>query len=462
MFTNCCPEQCPRRAELALLLTAGVVALGILLPIAAQAQTETVVYSFTYPTYTAAIGCPPAPGSINEQPHTGVLFYKGQLYGTTPEGGAGAKRVADSDDGMVFRLTKPTSGGTPWAEQTLHSFQPEPNPPQDPPTFDGLYPCSRLIEKNGTLYGSTLSGGPGGFGTVFALVPPATGQTVWREDQLYNFLGQSDGAEPYDGLVMDNKNSFYGVRKGGMDGITAPSVFQLVLNGSGNYSEVTLLTNNDDVFYNGDLLRDSTTGSLFGTTQNGGANGYGNVFKLTPSVGGWTYDDLYDFTGGADGAHPNGGLVGGPGDLFGTTQGGGSGTGTSGDGVLFELRQEIAGNPYSLIVQHTFSGFFYDDGAVPGAGLYKDATGTLWGTTTYGGFFRTFRVYQNSGTVFKLYPDPRIVHDWHYAAVWDFSGGTTDGAYPQGLLTEDASGNLYGTTNAGGSANEGTVFQLKP
>lgn len=157
-------------------------------------------------------------------------------------------------------------------------------------------------------------------------------------------------------------------------------------------------------------------------TQNGGMNGntgYGNVFSLTPSGGSWIYDDLYDFTGRSDGATPNGGLVGGTGDLFGTAQGGGNGIASAGDGVLFELRQEIAGNPYTLIVQHTFGG--QPDGAQPLAGLYQEAsTGTLRGTTNIGGT-------ANLGTIFELYPDRNIVHDWHYLEQYSFAGGKTDG-----------------------------------
>lgn len=452
MFTNCHPAQPLRRAEVALLLTAAVAAVGFLLPIPAQAQTETALYSFNYAIYPPVdpYGCPA--GSTNAQPHTGLLFYKGGLYGTTPLGGTGQKRTSDSDDGMVFRLTKPKSG-PPWTETTLHSFIPVPE-------TGGLYPCSRLIQKNGVLYGSTKNGGFSGFGTLFALVPPATGQTTWTEDVLYTFLGESDGSLPFDGLTLGSDGSLYGVTRAGIDGLYSnPSVFQFTPSGS----LVTMASNDQGLVYNGDLLLDSASGSLFGTTQNGGAHGYGNVFQLTPNgAGGWNINDLYDFTGGADGGTPNGGLVGVPGDLFGTTQGGGSGTGTNGGGVLFELRVETPGNPYTLIVQHTFNGFFYDDGAVPEAGLYRDATGTLWGTTNYGGWFRTFKVYLDLGTIFKLYPDPRIVHDWHYATVYDFGGGTTDGAYPQGLLTGDPAGNVYGTTNAGGSSNEGVVFQLTP
>jgi uncharacterized repeat protein (TIGR03803 family) len=453
MFTNFYPAHWSWREKAVSPLAAAVVALAILLPIPARAQQETVLYSFTYGTYDLfdPLSCPPVSGQpLNEQPHAGLLFYKGALYGTTPEGGAGAPRVVDSDRGMVFRVTQPASGGTPWNEQTLHSFQPE--------KPDGLYPCSSLIEKNGVLYGSTL-GGTQALGTIFALVPPATGQTGWTENELYNFIGGGDGQEPFDGLTMGNDGSLYGVTAGGAYGDSLPAVFQLTP--SGNL--VTLL-NTENItcktgtcLFNGDLLLDSSTGALFGTNQSGGAYGYGNVFQLTPSSGGWIYDDLYDFTGGADGATPNGGLVGGPGDLFGTTQGGGDptlcepGDIGNGCGVLFELRQLIAGNPYTLIVQHSFLN--QPDGSTPTAGLFQDAKGTLWGTTTLGGS-------SNLGTIFELYPDRVIVDSWHYLEAYSFAGGTNDGAHPQSSLTADSTGALYGTTNSGGSANEGTVFRF--
>jgi uncharacterized repeat protein (TIGR03803 family) len=445
MFRNNYPAQWPRKATVASVLTAVVVALGILLPIPARAQTEAVIYDFNYLTRTAE-GCPY--DSFNVNPHTGVVFSKGHLYGTTPQGGAGAPNDPNSKDGMVYEVSKSVHGKTPWPKKTLHSFQPEAS--TEGPAADGLYPCSSLIDDKGILYGSTLYGGISGLGTIYALVPPGVGETGWIEYQIYTFLGQDDGAFPYDGLVMDGNGAFYGVNRGGFSTGAGPTVFQLVC-GSGSCTAKSLLTNNENVTYNGDLLLDATTGALYGTTHDGG-KGYGNVFSLTPSSGSWAYADLYDFTGNTDGAYPNGGLVmAGDGSIFGTTQGGGTGIAGAGDGVLFELRQLTAGSPYTLEVQHTFSG--EPDGSTPVAGLYEDASGNFWGTTTLGGS-------SNMGTIFELYPDRLVVEKWHYLEPYSFAGGLTDGANPQGRLTEDQNGNLYGTTNTGGSAGEGIVFQL--
>jgi uncharacterized repeat protein (TIGR03803 family) len=440
-------------------LIAALLVFGILSPIPALAQTETILYNFDYSTFSGE-GCPF--GTNNDNPHTGLLVYQGHLYGTTPEGGAGAKKVPYSNDGTVFRLSNPKTGGV-WTEKTLHSFQPSPNQPGQGPTLDGLYPCAGLIQQDGTLYGTTLYGGPNGFGTIFALVPPGTGETDWTEYQIYNFMGESDGQYPFDRLIMDKSGAFYGVTRSSEDGFNRPTVFQLVCS-YGTCTVNTLTFNTKGIIYNGDLLLDPSTGSIFGTTQNGGPNGtvgYGNVFQLAPIGGGkYMYYDLYDFTGGSDGDMPNGGLQGYTGDLFGTTQYGGFSSGTNGGGVVFELRELTPGSPYTFYLQHTFDGAFYDDGWQPAAGLYKDSTGNLWGTTEYGGWFRTIKIYSNNGTIFKL--TSSRPGEWSYDAVWDFGGGPADGAYPQGRPTGDSKGNVYGTTNSGGTNGNGIVFEFTP
>jgi uncharacterized repeat protein (TIGR03803 family) len=75
-------------------------------------------------------------------------------------------------------------------------------------------------------------------------------------------------------------------------------------------------------------------GSIYGFTNAEGAYGFGSIFKLTPANGAWTYTDLYDFTGGSDGAAPYGSLaVDGKGNIFGTTNIGG----TDNQGIVFEI-----------------------------------------------------------------------------------------------------------------------------
>jgi uncharacterized repeat protein (TIGR03803 family) len=435
-------------AKAALWLFAAIIVISVLSPISGHAQTETILYSFNYQT-AESTGCPP--GSYNDLPYTGVLYHDGHIFGTTPEGGAGEKGVTGSKDGMVFKLTPQKSGELPWSRKTVHSFIGEPETP------DGLYPCGNLIQLKGVLYGTTIAGGSHNFGTVFKLTPPPLGGTTWTETILYEFTGGNDGGWPVGGLVMDADGNLYGVGDYGLSGDNGGVVFKLTCTES-SCTDSTLMFNENGVFFNGNLLLDPANGSLFGTTSNGGPNnqsGYGNVFQLIPQGDGWTYDDLYDFTGGSDGAYPNGGLAGfPPSNLFGTTTGGGNGFAGTGFGVLFELRQLTPGSPYTLFIQHTFAGES-SDGANSTAGLYQDANNNFWGTTPIGGS-------NNAGTIFELYPDRVKANVWHYQEVYSFVGELDYGFTPQSALTGDSSGNLYGTTNQGGTYSQGTVFEFAP
>jgi uncharacterized repeat protein (TIGR03803 family) len=421
------------------------VAFGILMPPHALAQTESMIHSFNYRVFSAD-GCPP--NSYNVYPHTGLVSYKGHLYGTTIEGGPGVKGIPGTADGSMYALAAPESGGTTWDKKTLHNFIAD----QDP--ADGTFPCSTLSANAGLLYGTTISGGQNDHGTLFVINTPSAGVNLppWTETIVYNFTGGADGTAPYDGLAW-NGSEIFGVSRGGTTNPNGSNVFQISGELYSSYTEQTIHSNNVGDIYNGDLLVDYATAQIFGTSPTGGAYKYGYVYSLTLTGGSYVFADIWDFTGGADGAYPNGGLVGRAGDLFGTTQGGGESIGCC--GVLFELRQETAGDPlYSDITWNTFRGS-PGDGSIPVAGLDKDSNGNIWGTTSVGGL-------DNLGTIFELYPDRTIVNDWHYEEVYSFTGGTTDGANPQSLLTEDKNGNLYGTTNSGGQENEGAVFRWIP
>ncbi|MBV8736337.1 MAG: hypothetical protein JO007_03580 [Alphaproteobacteria bacterium] len=241
----------------------------------------------------------------------------------------------------------------------------------------------------------------------------------------------------------------------------------------------------------GDLISDAS-GALYGTTANGGANGAGTVFKLAPPAiagGSWTETILYSFTGTlGDGAQPSAGLISDTsGALYGTTTGGGSGSGT-----VFVLTPPAAsGGSWTETVLYSFTGG--SDGGSPNAALLSDASGALYGTTENGGS-------NNSGTAFKLVPATAAAistcqadynlelstcnpyapdykacinaatHDLnqctaHYSTetvLHSFIGGTSDGSNPVAALISDASGALYGTTGSGGTNNAGTVFKLTP
>ncbi len=165
-------------------------------------------------------------------------------------------------------------------------------------------------------------------GSVFKLSPSGGG---WTEQVIYSFQGGSDGAYPTGGLIIDQSGNLYGsTNKGGTGG--GGTVFKLTPSGGGwNYSLVYSFTGNTSCGPFAPLSMD-TAGSLYGTTFCDGANNLGNIFKLTPSGGSWTYSSLHDF-GGSDGAYPYSNVtIDAAGNLYGTASGGGMGV-----GVIWEI-----------------------------------------------------------------------------------------------------------------------------
>ncbi len=176
-------------------------------------------------------------------------------------------------------------------------------------------------------------------------------------------------------------------------------------------------------------------GNLYGTTQQGGSYGLGTVFKVDKSGKAIV---LHSFKGGkSDGAFPSAGLAfDTKGRLYGTTTLGGR----SNHGTVFRVEA-------STTVVYSFTGTD-GDGAYPAAGLVADGVGSLYGTTQQGGT-------HGFGTVFKVNTAGKetVLHSFR---------GVPDGAYPCAGLIRDAKGNLYGTTQLGGPAsqNDGTVFKV--
>jgi len=190
------------------------------------------------------------------------------------------------------------------------------------------------------------------------------------------------------------------------------------------------------------LIGDSA-GNLYGTTYSGGASGYGVVFKLDTTG---TESVLYSFTGGADGASPYAALLqDSAGNLYGTATGGGiGGCIPNGCGVVFKL--DTTGTETVL---YSFTGG--TDGGYPGAGLIQDAAGNLYSTTFDGGA-------SGAGVVFKL--DTTGTE----TVLYSFTRGA-DGGGPKAGLIRDSAGNLYGTTASGGASSGcgggcGVVFKL--
>jgi len=191
-------------------------------------------------------------------------------------------------------------------------------------------------------------------------------------------------------------------------------------------------------------------GNLYGTADEGGGTGNGTVYKLTHKGSGWTFNPLYAFAGGSDGAYPGARVIFGPnGTLYGPTSGGG----TSSQGTVFNLRPSLTVCkttlcPWTETVVYRFAG--NPDGAYPGYGdLLFDRAGNIYGTTLEGG-------NSNVGTVYELTPSGSA---WTESVLYSFSGN--DGSYPESGLVPDNAGNLYGTTYGGGLGG-GTVYELTP
>jgi len=152
----------------------------------------------------------------------------------------------------------------------------------------------------GNLYGVFNRAGPHGSGAVYQLSRSGSG---WIERTIYGFTGGDDGAMPFGGLLQDGSGNFYGTTTGGGVGGKG-TVFELTpSNGGWSFNTLYSFSGPDGYFPEGKLAMDAS-GSLYGTTVDGGASGFGTVYKLMPSNGVWTEMVLYSFTGGADGWEP--------------------------------------------------------------------------------------------------------------------------------------------------------------
>jgi uncharacterized repeat protein (TIGR03803 family) len=282
------------------------------------------------------------------------------------------------------------------------------------------------------------------------LVPGAWGQSKFKT--LHSFSVGKGGDVP-GGLIFDAAGNLYGTAGSGAKGGAA---FKLTANQDGSWTESVLyafcsLTNCADGSGPRASLIFDKAGNLYGTTWAGGATNNGTVFKLTTNGNGsWTESVLYSFAGGNDGTNPTGLIFDQAGNLYGTTNYGGS---ANDSGTVFKLASNGDGS-WKEIVLHRFRGFSRD-GSNPTAGLIFDQAGNLYGTTNEGGG-------KEAGTVFMLTPDTD--GRWKESILHRFCSRTKchDGLGPYAGLIFDQAGNLYGTTSGGGVAGAGTVFKLTP
>jgi uncharacterized repeat protein (TIGR03803 family) len=286
-----------------------------------------------------------------------------------------------------------------------------------------------LMDGSGNLYGTAANGGASGVGTVFELVHGSGTLTT-----LATFNG-ANGANPHSSLILDASGNLYGTTAAG-GSANDGTVFELA-SGSGTITTLASFTGTNGANPEAGLVMDAS-GNLYGTTTNAGASNDGTVFEVAAGSGAITA--LASFNG-ANGANPMGVLIlDGSGNLHGTTANGGA----SSDGTVFEV---VAGSG-AITALASFTG---SNGAHPQAGLVMDGSGNLYGTAADGGA-------SNQGTVFE------VLHGSGTLTALVSFNDPTNGAYPQGSLVMDSSGNLYGTTENGpilnGAIRQGSVFEL--
>jgi len=376
-----------------------------------------------------------------------------------------------SPDGAIFELS-PTSTGARKAKLLVNFKGPNGNWPQTQMIFDG----------KGNLYGATYLGGNGsctyagkaaGCGLVFELSRNSSG--IWSEKVLYQFQGGNDGFLPYGNIAFDSAGNLYGTTQeaggtGCFDSQGCGVVYQLKPSISGQWTEQILYRftgGNDGSFPGGVAVSGST---VYGTTEQNGASGAGNVFSLKQSSGAWNFSIVYSFPGGTAGGNPNAAVtVDSSGNIYGSAVA----DGQYGWGNVFKLTPSSSG--WTETVLYNFTGG--SDGASAVAPPILDSAGNLYGTTFTGGEILECG-WQNPddgcGVVFKLTPPAAQGNPWTETVLHEFSFNGTDGVLPfyTGVVFGKG-GLLYGVTAEGGTGQCiypplgtnvgcGTVYAVKP
>jgi uncharacterized repeat protein (TIGR03803 family) len=308
---------------------------------------------------------------------------------------------------------------------------------------------------DGNLYGTTYNGGANGGGTVFKI------STTGSLTTLYNFCavsGCADGESVYAGLTLASSGTFYGVTQGGgANGYG--TVFTITTGGALTtlYNFCSLAACADGGYSYGGLLQ-AANGNFYGTTYVGGGPGTGQagtMFSITPSGNLTTPYAFCSEGNGAtecpDGSDAMGALIqGSDGNFYGTANNGGGnlGWGKGLGNFGIVIKVTPAGTPTTLHIFGTASGF--TDGVGPKAGLVQGNDGNFYGTTQFGG------ANGNYGTVFKITPGGTLTTLYGFCA----ASGCGDGANPAAPLIQANDGNFYGTTQFGGASGGGTIFRI--
>ena len=346
---------------------------------------------------------------------------------------------------------------TPNSLTVLYSF----NYGASYPGYDTFSTGPKLLgDSLGNLYGANPQGGKYGMGTVFEFSCPST-MTVLHAFDYNSSTNKHDGSQPFGSPIFDTAGNLYGTTRGGGTPSSGNGnngmIYELLapLSSTSSLNQLAAFNGSSPIGsepYSGVVF--DTAGNLYGSAYSGGS-GYGSIYKLSGST-------LSTLTTFASGQTPPAGhypiesdslAMDSAGNLYGTNSTGGAHNG----GTVFKVSP--AGVETTL---WTFTGGA--DGAEPFAAPILDSSGNLYGTAVYGGA-------NSGGTIWKI----PYLGGGQYGALtvlFSFDDGNdygTNGSYPQSGLVMDAAGNLYGTTNCGGTggadncnSGSGVLFQLSP
>jgi uncharacterized repeat protein (TIGR03803 family) len=314
-------------------------------------------------------------GADGADPQAGLVLSGNILYGTAESSG--------QNNGSVFAINTDGTGFT-----NLYTFVGNAN---------GAHPETPLALSGGILYGTTSQGGTSGDGVLFQVSTNGSGFT-----NFYNFTGGDDGGDPAGGLILTNGTLYGTTFSGGSDGADNGTVFSISAGGT-NLNVLHSFTSNNDTT-NGDGAESQaglilSGAMLYGTTFAGGNSGNGCIFGV--STNSQIFTNLYSFTAGgfdendnltnSDGGNPISSLILSGSTLYGTAQNGG----LNANGTVFAINTD--GSDFTNI--YTFTAYdpdtgTNDDGAVPVANVILSGN-TLYGTASNGGGL-------DGGTVFSL------------------------------------------------------------
>lgn len=352
-----------------------------------------------------------------------VQGANGKFFGTTSGDGA-------NDGGTVFEVS-PAGKITP-----LYNFCSQAE------CTDGYQPYAGVaLATNGNFYGTTVSGGSTGYGAVFEITPAGKLTTIYSFCYTSSIC-TSPGYNPHAGVTQGSNGNFYGTtfQGSGNDMYNDGAIYEITGAGQLGAAYNFDIYDGDGGAASGPLVQ-ASNGDIYGTTEGGGTNFYGAVFRATPALSVTTLYSFCSLSNCSDGQEPIGGVVqASNGDFYGTTAYGG----TNGDGTVFKITP--AG---TLTTLYSFcSQALCADGGIPQAGLVQATDGNFYGVTTSFGS-------NGSGTLFRITPagNLKVLHTFCSEA------NCADGNSATGAPMQATNGNLYGTTDGGGTSGVGTIYR---